>query len=128
MSKSLVATAKDTGRGLAIEARGGMRDRVTARKLQRATLPRWSFVQWRSFVEYQATRLGVLGVPVDPRNTSRACPCCGHIDKAHRKTQDTCLCVDCGFSGLADDIAATNIRRRASVTTPNISTGPVVPA
>jgi len=126
ISKVIVAKAKDTARGIAIEDLGGIRDRITARKPQRATLSSWSFHQLRTFIEYKAKQSGVKVVAVDPRNTSRTCPCCGHVDKAGalwaRKTQDKFLCVDCGYSGLADYIAAVNISRRASVTTPNIST------
>lgn len=132
VSKKIVAKAKDTAPrrqpGIALEELGAgalwARDRVTARKPQRAQLSSWSFAQLRSFIEYKAKRDGVEVKAVDPRNTSRTCPCCGHIDKANRPTQSKFLCVNCGFSGLADHIAAMNIRDRgrASVTTPNIST------
>lgn len=121
ISKSLVAKAKDTGRGIAVEDLTHIRERVTARRSQRATLHSWSFAQLRSFIEYKAQLNGVPLVAVDPRNTSRTCPCCGHIDKANRKTQETFLCVICGFSGLADHIAAVNIRSRAVVNRPNVS-------
>ena len=90
-----------------------------------SSVERWSFDQLRTFIEYKAKQAGVPVVAVDPRNTSRTCPCCGHIDKAGalwaRKTQDKFLCVDCGFSGLADYIAAINIGRRAEVRLPNVS-------
>lgn len=126
VSKEIVEKAKDTGRGIAIEELGGIRDRVTVRKAQRATLSSWSFAQLRGFIEYKAKRAGVKVVAVDPRNTSRTCPCCGCVDKANRKTRDKFLCVDCGFSGLADHIAATNIRRRANVNLPYIPTTPAM--
>jgi putative transposase len=128
ISKEIVAKAKDTDRGIAIEELGGIRDRVTVRRSQRATLSSWSFAQLRSFIEYKAKRAGVKVVAVEPRNTSRTCPCCGHVDKANRKTQDKFLCVDCGFSGLADYIAAVNIRSRAVVNRPDIPTTPALPA
>lgn len=128
ISKEIVAKAKDTDRGIALEELGGIRDRVTARRSQRATLSSWSFFQLRSFIEYKAKRAGVKVVAVDPRNTSRTCPCCGHVDKANRKTQDNFLCVDCGYSGLADYIAAGNIRSRAVVNRPYIPTMPAEPA
>lgn len=122
ISKSIIAKATDTVRNIAIEELGGIRDRITARKPQKAMLHSWSFFQLRSFIEYKARRAGVVVIPVDPRNTSRICPCCGHVDKANRKTQAKFVCVDCGYSGLADHIAAVNISRRASVTTPYIPT------
>jgi IS605 OrfB family transposase len=118
ISKKLVAKAKDTGRAIALETLGGIRNRVTVRRVQRATLHSWSFFQLRAFVEYKAQRAGVPVVLVDPRNTSRTCPKCGHIDKANRKSQSAFSCVVCGFSGLADHIAAVNISRRAVVNLP----------
>lgn len=122
ISKRIVVKAKDTQRGIAIEDLGGIRDGVTVRKVQRATLHSWSFFQLRTFIEYKARLAGVPVVAVDPRNTSRTCPCCGHIDKANRRTQEKFLCVDCGYSGLADYVAAVNIRSRATVDSPNVST------
>lgn len=122
ISKGIVAKAKGTGRGIAIEELGGIRDRTTVRKSQRATLHSWSFSQLRSFIEYKAKLNGVPVAAVDPRNTSRTCPACGCIDKANRKTQSEFSCVSCGFSGLADHIAAGNISSRAAVNRPNVST------
>lgn len=122
ISKRIVAKAKDTDRGIAIEELGGIRDRATVRRPQRVTLHSWSFSQLRIFIEYKAQLMGVKVQAVDPRNTSRTCPCCGHVDKANRRTQSKFLCVDCGFSGLADHIAATNIRSRAAVSQPYIPT------
>jgi putative transposase len=127
ISKRIVAKAKDTDRGIALEALGGIRERITARKPQRATLHSWSFFQLRSFIEYKAKLLGVPVVAVDPRNTSRTCPCCSHVDKANRKSQDKFLCVACSFSRLADHIAATNIRGRAVVNQPHIPDVPASP-
>ena len=126
ISKSIVAKAKDTNRGIAVEDLTHIRERVTVRRSQRATLHSWSFAQLRTFLTYKAQLNGVPLVAVDPRNTSRTCPYCGHIDKANRKTQDTFLCVVCGFSGLADHIAAINIGRRAAVIPPNVSTAQTI--
>lgn len=122
ISKAIVKKAKDTGRSIAIEELGGIRDRAPFRKSQRAQLHSWSFSQLRIYIEYKAKLIGVSVHPVDPRNTSRTCPCCGHVDKANRKTQATFLCVDCGFSGFADHVAAMNIRSRALLSVPNVST------
>jgi putative transposase len=121
ISKRIVTTAKDTNRGIAIEELGGIRDRVTVRRSQRVTLHSWSFSQLRLFLEYKTRLNGIQIVAVDPRNTSRTCPSCGQIDKANRKTQSVFSCVSCGFSGLADHIAAVNIRGRAVVNRPNVS-------
>lgn len=125
ISKIIVTTAQDTKRAIAIEELGGIRDRVTVRHKQRVTLHSWSFYQLRAFIEYKAKQMGVKVTAVDPRNTSRTCPCCGHVDKANRPTQSDFSCVRCGFAGHADHIAAINIGRRASVTTPDISTADI---
>ncbi|MER5626372.1 zinc ribbon domain-containing protein [Streptosporangium sp. NPDC002544] len=50
---------------------------------------------------------------VDPRNTSRTCPECGHIDRRNRPTRDEFRCVSCGLVGPVDYFAAINIGRRA---------------
>lgn len=130
ISKRIVVVAQGTGRGIALEALGGIRSRVSARKPQRATLHSWSFAQLRAFVEYKAALAGVPVVAVDPRNTSRTCPACGHVAKENRPHRDSFLCVSCGFAGPADTIAAICIGRRAAVNPPYCSdTGapPVAP-
>jgi IS605 OrfB family transposase len=121
ISKKIVAKAKDTGRGIALEDLGGIRDRTTVRKSQRRQHSSWAFFQLRSFIEYKAKLAGVLVNLVDPHNTSRTCPACGCIDKANRTSQSLFSCVSCGFSGPADTIAATNISRRAAINQPYIS-------
>ncbi len=118
ISKRLVATAQGTGRGLALEDLKGIRDQVTVRKSQRATLHSWSFSQLQSFLTYKAALVGVPVIFVDPRNTSRTCPQCGYIDKRNRVSQCLFSCRSCGFSGLADHIAALNIRSRAATDQP----------
>jgi IS605 OrfB family transposase len=128
LSKRIVAKAQDTSRAIALEDLKGIRDRVTVRRPQRATLHSWSFAQLRAFVTYKAQRVGVPVVLVDPRNTSRTCPACGSVDKRNRKTQETFSCVECGCAGHADHFAAVNISRRAArslatgVNLPNVST------
>lgn len=114
ISKRIVATAKDTGRGIALEDLSGIADRVTVRKSQRATLHSWAFYDLRFKIEYKARRAGVPVEVVDPRNTSRTCSECNHVDKKNRKTQSSFKCVSCGHSGPADTIAAVNISRRAA--------------
>ena len=121
ISKKLVAKAKDTNRAIALEDLQGIRERVTVRRSQRATLHSWAFFQLRFFVTYKAKRAGVLVCLVDPRNTSRTCPACGHVDKANRSSQSKFSCVVCGFAGLADHIAAVNIGRRAAVNPPIVA-------
>lgn len=127
ISKRIVATAQGTGRGIAVEDLTGIRARVTVRRRQRATLHSWSFSQLRQFLAYKARLAGVPLVAVDPRNTSRTCPACGHCAKENRPHRDSFKCVSCGFAGPADTIAAINIGRRGAVNRPYCSDTGTVP-
>ena len=115
ISKKLIEKAKDTGRGIKLENLKNIRERTTVRKSDRAKHSGWSFFQLQSFIEYKAKREGVVVQYVDPRNTSRQCTACGHIDKANRKTQSRFQCVSCGYVANADKNAAINIAARANV-------------
>lgn len=123
ISKRVVAIAKGTGRGIAIEDLGGIRDRTTVRRRQRARHANWAFAQLRAFLEYKARAAGVPCVAVDPGNTSRMCPACGHLAKENRPAQDRFLCIACGLAGLPDAFAARNIsfRARAAVMQPMVA-------
>jgi IS605 OrfB family transposase len=125
LSKRIVAKAQGTQRGLALEDLKGIRQRVTARRPQRATLHSWSFAQLGAFLSYKAARVGVPVVFVDPRNTSRTCCSCGFVDKRNRPSQGVFSCRSCGFSGLPDHIAAVNI---ANVARRGLVNGPHVPS
>lgn len=123
LSKKLVAKAKDTDRGIALEDLKGIRERLTVRKAQRRVQHSWSFFQLRTFIEYKATLAGLLVRLVDPRNSSRTCPACGCIDKRNRPTQARFSCTSCGHAGPADVIAARNLALRAGcvVSAPHVS-------
>lgn len=121
ISKRLVAKASDTGRDLAIEDLGGIRERTTVRKAQRSRHSKWAFGELRQFLTYKALLAGVRLHVVDPRNTSRTCPICGHCDKRNRPDQATFRCTSCGYAGHADVIAAANIAARALVMVPMVS-------
>ncbi|CAB1129488.1 protein of unknown function [Candidatus Hydrogenisulfobacillus filiaventi] len=123
IAKRLVAKAKDTGRGIALEDLTGIRDRITVKKAQRRRQHSWAFYQLRTFVSYKAKLAGVPVALVDPRNTSRTCPLCGLIDKRNRPDQAHFRCIGCGFAGPADTIAAGNIARRAAVNQPHAAGG-----
>jgi IS605 OrfB family transposase len=110
LSKRIVVKAERTKRAIAVEELTHIRSRIRARRSQRATLHSWAFAQLQAFLAYKALRSGVPVHRVDPRNTSRSCPKCGHCAKANRKTQASFVCLSCGFAGLADRIAAENIR------------------
>jgi len=109
ISKTIVANAKGTGRGIALEDLKGIRDRTTVRNRQRNRHSGWSFFQLRAFVKYKAALAGVPVVTVDPRNTSKTCSVCGHCDRANRPTRDMFLCKQCRYSANADLNAARNL-------------------
>ncbi|MGW2587005.1 RNA-guided endonuclease InsQ/TnpB family protein [Streptomyces virginiae] len=50
-------------------------------------------------------------IAVDPRNTSRTCPECGHVAKENRPTQEKFHCVGCGHQAHADIVGAANVLR-----------------
>ncbi|WP_075738332.1 RNA-guided endonuclease InsQ/TnpB family protein [Streptomyces acidiscabies] len=54
-------------------------------------------------------------IAVDPRNTSRRCPECGHTTKENRPTQDKFHCVSCGHTAHADTVGAVNVLRAGLV-------------
>jgi putative transposase len=111
VSKAIVAKAKDTDRGIAVEDLSGIRDRLPVwAKDARNKLSGWSFAQLVGFLSYKAALAGVPVVQVDPRNTSRTCAECGHCEKDNRKSQAKFLCVSCGYRANADQNAARNIR------------------
>jgi IS605 OrfB family transposase len=121
ISKKIVAKARDTACAVALEDLSGIRKRTTVRRAQRSRQSSWAFDQLRQFIAYKAQLNGVPVVLVDPKNTSRTCPQCGHIDKANRPTRDEFKCARCGNAGPADRIAACNIAARALVNAPIVS-------
>jgi putative transposase len=68
--------------------------------------------EFRRQLEYKMTWQGGILLPVPPHNTSRTCPCCGHIAKENRLTQARFACVACGFEENADVVGAINILER----------------
>ncbi|MBT9143964.1 MAG: hypothetical protein DDT29_02378 [Dehalococcoidia bacterium] len=124
ISKSVVAKAKGTERGIALEDLKGIRSRTVVRRSQRRQHHSWAFYQLRKFIEYKAKLAGVLVALVDPGHTSQTCPACGTIDKRNRPSQSLFSCVSCGFSSPADTVAAGNISRRALVNEPCFSPAP----
>jgi IS605 OrfB family transposase len=123
IAKDIVETARRTGRGLAVEDLNGIRDRIRAKRDQRAVLHSWAFSQLRLFLEYKSALAGVPLVAVDPRNSSRECSVCSHTEKSNRPSQSIFRCKSCGFTAHADENAATNLRNRgrATVNRPNAS-------
>jgi putative transposase len=114
ISKSIVAEAQRTGRGIAVEELTGIRARVRLRRPQRATLHTWAFAQLGQYLAYKAVQAGVAFVQIDPAYTSQTCsrPGCGYVEKKNRRSQASFICGRCGFVGHADHNAALNIAAR----------------
>ena len=117
----MVTKAKDTARAIALENLKGIRKQITVRKAQRGRVHSWSFYQLRQFIAYKATLAGIHVVFVNPRGTSHLCPRCQHNVKQNRPTRDRFRCVQCGYAGPADHIAALNIAARAAVNLPIVA-------
>jgi putative transposase len=58
---------------------------------------------------------GIPVIGVDPRNTSKTCPKCGHIEEGNRLTRGLFLCRSCGHFDHADVVGAANIACAAKV-------------
>ncbi|MFD5815878.1 RNA-guided endonuclease InsQ/TnpB family protein [Streptomyces sp. NPDC127038] len=54
-------------------------------------------------------------IAVDPRNTSRTCPRCGHTAEENRPAQEKFHCVACGHTAHADTVGAINVLRAGLV-------------
>ncbi|WP_433230193.1 RNA-guided endonuclease TnpB family protein [Actinomadura formosensis] len=113
ISRQVVAVAARTGRGIALEELGGIRERVTVPRDQRARLSSWPFHQLGEFLEYKARRAGVPFLQVDAAYTSQRCPRCGHTARNNRPSRDHFCCRRCGLAGPADVVAGVNVRDRA---------------
>ena len=112
ISKQVVTKAKRTNRAVVLEELKGIRDRIKARLPQRIVLHSWAFDQLKRFIAYKCIAAGVPLILVDPRNSSRECSQCGHIEKANRPSQSVFACCSCGYRANADFNAAVNLRER----------------
>ena len=68
--------------------------------------------EFRRQLAYKVSWNGGTLLAVPPHNTSRTCPCCGHVSKDNRQTQAQFLCVDCGYENNADVVGAINVLAR----------------
>ncbi|WP_349293446.1 RNA-guided endonuclease InsQ/TnpB family protein [Gallibacterium anatis] len=100
MSKSVKGTAEQHGKNVA--AKSG---------LNRAILDQ-SWFEFRRQLDYKTQWQGGFLVAVPPQNSSRTCPCCGHISKENRQTQAHFECVECGYTENADVVGAMNVLAR----------------
>lgn len=97
MSKSAKGTVEAPGRK--VRAKAG---------LNKAILDQGWF-EFRRQLEYKQAWRGGTVVAIPAHYTSQTCPTCGSVSKDNRKSQAKFACVECGFSGNADLVAANNI-------------------
>lgn len=110
ISKSLVQSAKEQGKGIAIEDLTNIRFTSKRRnKKFRTKLGRWNFGQLRNFLTYKSLLNGVQLVVVEPAYTSQTCNCCKRIGKRTNKVFK-CTNQNCEVDVLdADYNASLNI-------------------
>ncbi|MFW6072145.1 MAG: zinc ribbon domain-containing protein [Thermoplasmatota archaeon] len=68
----------------------------------------WAFNKLYQYVEYKAREHDIQVKQIDPKNTSRICSKCGHIDKNNR-SKERFKCKKCGYELHADYNASKNI-------------------
>ena len=100
MSKSAKGTVEQHGKNVA--AKSG---------LNRAILDQ-SWFEFRRQLDYKTQWQGGFLVAVPAQNSSRTCPCCGHVAKENRQTQANFECVECGYTENADVVGALNVLTR----------------
>ena len=71
-----------------------------------------SWFEFRRQLDYKTQWQGGFLVAVPAQNTSRTCPCCGHVAKENRQTQANFECVECGYTENADVVGAMNVLAR----------------
>ncbi|MGL6069920.1 RNA-guided endonuclease InsQ/TnpB family protein, partial [Craterilacuibacter sp.] len=67
--------------------------------------------EFRRQLDYKLAWHGGHLIAVPPRNTSRTCPCCGHVSADNHQTQARFECVECGYENNADVVGAINVLR-----------------
>lgn len=100
MSKSAAGSTEAPGKH--VRAKSG---------LNRAILDQGWF-EFRRQLDYKLAWNGGWLIAVPPQNTSRTCPCCGHVSPENRRTQAEFACEACSFEENADVVGAINVLAR----------------
>jgi len=73
----------------------------------------WAFFDLRQKLAYKAAMHNARVLAVDPKNTSRTCPKCGHTEKANRdKCKHVFICKNCIYTSNDDRVGAMNLHRK----------------
>ena len=97
LTASASGTVRDPGRN--VRAKSGLNRRILDQG--------WG--EFRRQLTYKLAWSGGSLLLVDPRDTSRKCSRCGHVDEANRPTQTSFRCVVCDYTANADSNAAVNV-------------------
>jgi putative transposase len=100
MSQSAAGTADAPGRN--VRAKSGLNKSILDQ----------GWYEFRRQLAYKLAWNGGHLIIVPPHNTSRTCPCCGHVSADNRRTQARFECVACGYENHADVVGAINILSR----------------
>ncbi|MEV0495040.1 RNA-guided endonuclease InsQ/TnpB family protein, partial [Streptomyces atratus] len=92
-----------------------LRNGATAKAGLNRSLNDAGWGEFLAILNAKAESAGREVMAVDPRNTSRRCPECGHTAKENRPTQEKFHCVSCGHSAHADTVGALNVLRAGLV-------------
>ncbi|MBE3562140.1 MAG: IS200/IS605 family element transposase accessory protein TnpB [Hydrogenibacillus schlegelii] len=109
ISRAIVDWCLARGVGIIrMEKLEGIRRRKTRKRDFGRSLHSWSFYRLQQFIAYKAQLAGIRVEWVNPKETSRTCPRCGHCAKENRNgTQFRCR--KCGYRGHADAVGAWNV-------------------
>jgi putative transposase len=99
MSRSAAGTTESPGKN--VRAKAGLNKSILDQ----------GWFEFRRQLEYKLAWNGGYLVAVPPQNTSRTCPCCGHVSAENRQMQAKFECVECGFEENADVVGAINVLR-----------------
>jgi len=112
VSRKIVDTAKETGKGIKLEDLTGIRNNKKQAESFQYAKHSWSFYQLQQMIEYKAKLLGVEVAYVDPAYTSKSCSRCGLIGDRNGKSFK---CPACGHVDHADSNAGFNIAMRPCI-------------
>lgn len=124
-SKKLVKWAQSNGvRKIVVENLTNIRKASLDKgKTLRSKINSWPYGMFTFFLTYKANAVGIEVEVVSPKNTSRMCSKCGHVDKSNRNGFYF-KCTSCGYTADADWNASKNIAvRYMSIGLNSIDTG-----
>lgn len=101
MSRSAKGTVENPGNR--VKAKSGLNRSILNQS--------WSMLY--KMLEYKLQFNGGQLIKVSPAGTSQECPVCHYKHNDNRKTQESFVCMSCGFSANADFVASVNVINKA---------------